>query len=149
MAERAKAVQESFENRQLSTAEALEKLFAEIRKNEQRKREQQEKGLDGLTYFIYRTLLDAGIKEPEEVSKKIKEAFLEHPHWLSSEKELRELRQGITFAVFRVEDDIEKVSALVESLLKLLMKGARGFDHERIKRKRGIQDPGQGMGQKA
>ena len=120
MAERAKDVLESFENRQLSTAQALEELFQEIRKNEQRKREQQEKGLDGLTYFVYRTLLDAGITEAEQVSKRIKEAFLEYPHWLTSEKELRELRQGITFAIFRVEDNIEKISVIVEDLLRLL-----------------------------
>lgn len=125
MAERAKAVLEGFENRHISTAQALEELFKEIRQNEQRKKEQQDKGLDGLTYFVYRTLLDAGIKEAEQVSKKIKMAFLEYPHWLSSEKELRELRKGITFAIFSVEENIEKVSFIVEDLLSLLERAKR------------------------
>lgn len=41
-----------------------------------RKREQAEKGFDGLTYFFYRTLLDAEIDGTEEVRRKIKQAFL-------------------------------------------------------------------------
>ena len=69
LSERAKAVQESFEDRQTETAEALQELFREIERNEQRKKEQAEKGFDGLTFFVYRTLLDAGVNEAEEVSK--------------------------------------------------------------------------------
>ncbi len=44
LSERAKAVQESFEDRQTSTAEALAELLKEIEKNEQRKKEQAAKG---------------------------------------------------------------------------------------------------------
>jgi hypothetical protein len=48
LAERAKVVQEGFENRQTSTAEALAALVKEIEKNEQRKKDQAAKGMDGL-----------------------------------------------------------------------------------------------------
>ena len=75
MAERAQAIQEKFENRQVSTAKILEELLNEIGKNEDRKKEQSEKGFDGLTYFIYRTLLDANVNNAEDVSRKIKGAF--------------------------------------------------------------------------
>src|SRR5437899_1628970 len=44
LAERAKVVQESFEDRQTSTTEALAELLKEIEKNEQRKKEQAAKG---------------------------------------------------------------------------------------------------------
>ena len=70
MAERAKVVQESYEDRQTSTADALAELFKEIEKNEQRKREQAEKGFDGLTFFVYRTLQDAGLADAEEPAGK-------------------------------------------------------------------------------
>ena len=43
MADRARQVQESYEDRQTSTQEALDDLFAQIERNEQRKREQAEK----------------------------------------------------------------------------------------------------------
>ena len=49
MAERARAVQESFEQRQTSTAEALAALLKEVETNEVRKKEQAEKSFDGLT----------------------------------------------------------------------------------------------------
>ena len=58
LSERAKAVQESFEDRQTSTEDALAALLKEIEKNEQRKKEQSAKGLDGLTYFVLCKLTD-------------------------------------------------------------------------------------------
>jgi type I restriction enzyme R subunit len=122
MAERARAVQESFEARQRDTSEALEDLFNEIEANEKRKKEQAEKGFDGLTYFVYSTLLDADIPNPEEVSKKIKTAFVDHPNWYDSDKELRELRKQITFAIYAEEDDLDKVTATVDQLITLLLK---------------------------
>jgi type I restriction enzyme R subunit len=125
LAERAKAVQESFEDRQVTTAQALGDLLAEIQKDEQRKKAQAAKGFDGLTFFVYRTLLDDGIGNAEDVSRKIKQAFLDHPNWLRSEKELRELRKKVTFAVYAQEDDLDKVTNLVDNLLTLLQKAFR------------------------
>ena len=125
MAERAKAVQESFEDRQQATAEVLDELFKLVENNERRKREQAEKGFDGLTYFVYRTMLDAGLDNAEEISKKIKSAFVEHAGWKQSEKELRELRKKVTFAIFSQEDDLNKVTAMVDELFTLLSKADR------------------------
>ncbi len=122
MAERAKLVQEGFENRQKDTAEALADLLALVQQNEDRKKEQAEKGFDGLTYFVYRTLLDAQVPESETVSRKIKDAFVAFPHWKTSEKELRELRAKVTFAIFAQVDQEEKVATLVEDLFKLIDK---------------------------
>jgi type I restriction enzyme R subunit len=125
MAERAQAVQESFESRQSDTAEALAELFKEVAANEQRKKEQAEKGFDGLTFFVYRTLLDAKIEKAEDVSRKIKEAFVEFPNWKKSENALRELRQKVTFAIFAESDDLDLVTTLVDDLFTLLEKADR------------------------
>jgi type I restriction enzyme, R subunit len=126
MAERAKAVQESFEERQQDTSEALAQLMQEIEANERRKQEQAAKGFDGLIYFVYATLLEAGIPQPEAVSQKIRAAFVEHPSWLRSEKDLRDLRQKITFALYAQEDDLDKVTSTVDHLFTLLMKAQSG-----------------------
>ncbi len=75
LAERAKAVQESFENRQASTEDALADLLQQIEHNEQRKKEQAAKGLDSLTYFVLCKLSDDGIPNAERASKKVGEAF--------------------------------------------------------------------------
>ena len=125
MAERARAVQENFEDRQAATADVLEELFKLVENNERRKREQAEKGFDGLTYFVYRTMLDAGLNNAEEISKKIKVAFVQHAGWKQSEKELRELRKKVTFAIFSQEDDLNKVTAMVDELFTLLSKAGR------------------------
>ena len=101
MAERARAVQESFENRQTSTAEALAALLEEVEANEVRKKQQAEKGFDGLTWFVYRTLLDAKIDKAEDVSRRIKgglyriprlEAKRERPARAAQASDLRHLR---------------------------------------------------------
>jgi type I restriction enzyme R subunit len=125
LAERAKVVQESFEDRQTSTADALAELLKEIEKNEQRKKDQAAKGLDGLTYFVLCKLTDDGIPNPEPASKRVREAFTKFPNWQRSEAELRELRKQVTFAVFAEEDDMEKVTATVEALFTLLQKSFR------------------------
>lgn len=122
MAERAKAVGELFENRQSATADALADLLKEVELNELRKREQAEKGFDGLTYFVYRSLLDANVPEAEAVSRKIKDAFVTFPHWKTSEKELRELRAKVTFAIYSQVDDPDQVARMVDELFVLLDK---------------------------
>ena len=125
MAERARAVQESFENRQTNTAEALAELLREVEGNEARKKEQAEKSFDGLTYFVYRSLLDAKIENAEVVSRKIRHAFTEFPNWRRSENALRELRKKVTFAIFAETDDLGRVTAFVDELFTLLDKADR------------------------
>ena len=61
-------------------------------------------------------------RNADAVTKKIRGAFSEFPNWRRSEGELRELRKKVTFALVAVEDDIEKVTAFVESLFLLLQK---------------------------
>ena len=125
MAERALAVQRSYEDRQTSTADALAALLKEVEANEVRKTEQAAKGFDGLTYFVYRTLLDENIGNAEEVSRQIKEAFVAYPNWQKSEAALRELRKKVTFALVAESDDIDRVAAIVDKLFSLLDKAAR------------------------
>jgi type I restriction enzyme R subunit len=125
LAERAKAVQESFEDRQTTTADALAELLKEIEKNEQRKQEQAAKGLDGLTYFVLCKLTDDGIPNPEAASRKVAAAFAKFPNWRRSEAELREARKLVTFAVVAEEDDMAKATATVDALFVLLQKSFR------------------------
>ncbi len=125
LAERARAVQESFEDRQTTTAEALAELLKALEKNEQRKKEQTAKGLDGLTYFVLCKLTDDNIPNPETASRKVAAAFGKHSNWQRSEAELREVRKEVTFALFAETDDMKKVAATVDALFTLLSKSFR------------------------
>jgi type I restriction enzyme, R subunit len=122
MADRAKLVQECYEDRQTSTQEALDELFAEIQRNERRKKEQAEKGYDSLRYFVFTTLQDSGVKNAEGVSAKVARAFVEHSSWREFEATLRELRKAVTFAVYAEEDDLDQVTRIVDRLFTLLAK---------------------------
>ncbi len=125
MAERALAVQQKFEDRQSNTEEALTELFKEVEANEERKKEQAEKGFDGLTYFVFRTLLDNQIPEAEDLSRKIKQAFVEFPNWRISEGSLREVRNKVTLLVLSQTDNLNQVTGLVDELFTLLEKASR------------------------
>ncbi len=125
MAERARAVQESFESRQSSAAEALEDLLKEVDKNEVRKKEQTEQSFDDLTYFVYRSLSDAGIKNAEAASRNIRQAFSDFPNWKQSENALRELRNEVTFAILAETEELDRVTAMVDELFTLLERGGQ------------------------
>ena len=125
MAERARLVQEKFEQRQSSTSEALEQLLAELEQNEARKKQQAERGFDSLTFFVYQSLLDANVPNPQAVSARIRSAFLDHPNWTTSEAALRELRQQVTFALVAACEQLDQVTPLVEALFSTLAKSER------------------------
>ncbi len=125
LADRAQAVQEGFEKRQTTTQEALDELFEHLKANESRKKEQAEKGFDALTWFVYRSLLDAEVEEAGMVSEKIKTAFADHPNWQQSEASLRELRQKVTFAIAAQVDDLDKVVKIVDKLFSVLDRAQR------------------------
>ena len=118
--ERAEAVEEQYENRQVSTQEALDEIRKIYEEDVKRKKEQAEKGFDGLTFFIYRTLIDKGLSKSEETTKQIKEEFVRNPNWKTSEKDLRELRKGVYYAILAEEDDIDKAASIVEELFNHL-----------------------------
>ena len=122
MADRARAVQEAFESRQESTEEALGNLIAAIAKNEERKKEQAARGLDSFTYFMLSKFTEQGIPNPEKVAGKVREAFQKHPNWKTSEADLREARKEVTFAIFSEEEDLNKVTAIVDALFMLLQR---------------------------
>jgi type I restriction enzyme, R subunit len=120
MAERALLIQESFESRQSNTSDTLEDLITIIVENDERKRKQAEKGFDAITYYVFTILLDAGVSEPGKVVEKIKAAFVEHPNWKTSENDLREVRTKMTIAIFSKEEDLEKVTSIVDEIFTKL-----------------------------
>ena len=120
--ERAALVEESYEDRQITTQEALDEIRKIYEDDIKRKKEQAEKGFDGLTFFIYRTLLDKDFKKADEITRQIKAEFANNPNWKTSEKELRDLRKGTYYAVLGEEENIDKAAAIVEDLFNQLFK---------------------------
>lgn len=126
MADRARAVQEAFESRQNSTEQALADLFSAIAKDEERKKEQAAKGMDALSYFMLCRFTEDGVPNAEQVAAKVRAAFDEYPNWKTSEAQMREARKRVTFAIFSEEDDLKKVTAIVNALFTLLQRSYKG-----------------------
>ena len=118
--ERAEVVEENYESRQISTQEALEEIRKLYEEDVKRKKDQAEKGFDDLTFFIYKKMVDNEIKNIEEITKQIKEEFVNHPNWKESDKDLRELKQSVYFALLTEIDDIDKVANIIEELFNHL-----------------------------
>ncbi len=125
MVDRVKAIQERFEQRQENTEMLLEELFQEVRQAEIHQREREGKDFDGLTYFVYRTLLDASVNNAEDVSRRIKDAFATHANWQQSEREARELRTKVTVAIFAELGEVDMVTSIVDQLFDLLERAER------------------------
>ena len=122
LAERARAIQERYEDRQISTQETLKALVVEQQRTEQQKSEQAALGFDDRTYFVYASLRDARVGNVEAVSTEIAAAFVAHPNWPTSQAERRDLRQEITFAVFAEIEDFDRVTPIVDALFSRLDK---------------------------
>jgi type I restriction enzyme R subunit len=122
MAERAKAIQESYEDRQLSTSEALKTLIGTVEADQERQKRQAERGIDGITYFTLAKLTDVDFPNAELVAGKVGAAFVEHPYWRISETAMRDVRQQVTFALFNEEDDFGRVARLVGEIFSVLQK---------------------------
>lgn len=90
-------------------------MLKELETDQARRKEQAEKGIDGLTCFVYRTLIVAGIGNAEAVGRKVRQAFTDVPNWKKSENALRELRKRVTFAIFAETEDLERVTALAQA----------------------------------
>jgi len=122
MAERAKAVQEKYESRQVEAQAALKALQDEQRRDAARKEEQKKKGMDPPAFFVYRELSDAGAAQAEAAGARVQEAFATHPHWQTSENERRALRVEVALAIHDAIGESGQVTQIVNNLFSRLPK---------------------------
>jgi type I restriction enzyme, R subunit len=120
LSDRAQAVLDGYEERHATTSDALDDLLKEIQNDEDRKKAQAERGIDSTTYFVIRSLSDSGFDDAEETGREIAALFSRYPNWQRSERELRDLRQQVTFALLASEDDLDKVVRTVEAILSVV-----------------------------
>jgi len=119
--ERAEAVEENYQNRQISTQEAIEEIRKLYEEEVNRKKEQEGKGFDDMTFFVYKSLEEKKINNAGELSKQIRKCFQDKPNWKTSEKEMRELRQSIYFEILFEEENLDKVVELIDELFNHLL----------------------------
>jgi type I restriction enzyme R subunit len=117
--ERAEAIVRAFEERQITTQEALRQLLEgpldEIQKAEQARRGSD---LSPEAFTIYWLLERDGIQSAEKTARKIGSVLEQHRHWLVSERHEREVRKGMYKAL--LEAGVDEPVPLADRLLQIL-----------------------------
>ena len=116
--EKAQAVVELYDDRRITTLDALRKLEEIIAEINQARKEQAEKDFDVNTFTIYWILKKSGIGKPDAAAVKINEAFVKYPNWKINGEEARDLTTQL-YKILLKETEKEKAIELVEKLMSL------------------------------
>jgi type I restriction enzyme R subunit len=124
MKQKAEAIQENYEDRQITTGETLSRLESLLKKTVEQKKEQAEKQFDDITYFVYLLLVEKKRENPDEIARSIREAFIRYPYWKDSEAELIELRKHTLFALLNSSPAVSDEDAIsfIDSFFSYLLK---------------------------
>jgi type I restriction enzyme R subunit len=116
--ERAEAIQEAFDNRQVTALDALRKVEALIKEVLEARRQQEETGFDINTFTIYWLLKQENVKWFEKLAPIVNNAFLRFPNFKDNIAELRQLKAELYKLLLpAVGKDI--MLGIVEKLLRL------------------------------
>jgi len=124
MRQKAEEIQEMYEDTQSTTIETLTALQALMQQTVEQKKEQAEKQFDDITYFVFQKLKEKKYADPDAIARTIKEAFVKHPYWKESEKDLRSLREEVYYAILGIDTTVsmDEVVAFVDEFFGQLFK---------------------------
>lgn len=116
--DRAEAIQDAFDNRQITTQGAIERIEKLIDEMVKAGKEQEKTGFDKNTFAIYWTLKQEDIKESKKHAPVINNLFLRFPNYKDNPDELRQLKAELYKLVlpFLAKD---KMVSVVDELLNL------------------------------
>ena len=126
--EKAKIVQDNYEERILTTEEALAKLEALVEEHQKKEKVKREKGFDTMTYFLDSLLEENKIEKHEAIAKEMNDAFIKFQNWRKSEQETRELRESLYFILLSTLEDVDSAYKLIENLFNILIKANENLE---------------------
>jgi type I restriction enzyme R subunit len=116
--ERAAHVLEVFEDRQLSTAQALKELEKTVQEFNASQRELKEKGFDVNTFSFYWILHRTGIEDAERLAPEIEGLFGQYANYKQNAKEARDLRADL-YKILLPHVAKSRLSNLAEEIIKV------------------------------
>ncbi len=116
--ERAEAILESYDDRQISTQEALKQLEKLLTEYVQASKEREQTGFDLNTFTIYWVLKQAGASEPEKAAPLIDAAFRRFPNYLYNAAHRRHLKAEL-YKVLLPAVGKGRMVELAEQILRL------------------------------
>lgn len=116
--EKAQVIIELYDDRRITTLEALKRLEEIINEINQARKEQVERNFDVNTFTIFWLFKRNGIPKPDTLAVKINGIFETYPNWRLNSKESRELTTQL-YKVLLKETNKAKTIEIVEKILKL------------------------------
>ena len=126
--ERAEAIAKAFEERQLTTQQALGLLVDLTRERKLAEEQQVYMALSPAPFAVYRELDRQGIGTAERIARQTAAAFEQHPHWRTSPEQEAEVRKALYKALLGdaelQEAGVDRAVELAERLMTLLRAAA-------------------------
>jgi len=118
--ERAEAILENYDERQLTTKEVLDKLKKELEEYYTSEKNLKEKGFDIDTFSIYWTLQKENKNDAEQIAPEIQKIFTQFANAEKNPEELRTLKAELYKIVLeKIEENVDKAKDLINKILKL------------------------------
>ncbi|MGQ9753271.1 MAG: type I restriction enzyme subunit R domain-containing protein, partial [Thermaceae bacterium] len=118
--ERAEEIAKAFEERQLTTKEALEKLRKLVEDYTASREARQRSNLSEEGFTVYWLLHREGFPHAEEVAREVARIFEKYPLWRSSPDQEREVRLAIITALLNAGMELKQANHHKERILRLL-----------------------------
>jgi type I restriction enzyme R subunit len=116
--DRAQAIAQAFDERQITTRQALGRLKKLIEELKGAEAERSGTGLSSDAFAVYYLLKTENAKEPQKAAEAVDRAFHDYPHWRVSERQGREVRQALYKALMGA--GVKRMAEFVEQLMRLL-----------------------------
>jgi type I restriction enzyme R subunit len=123
--QRAEEIVRLFQERQLTTQQALEQLEALVREYLDAEGERRERSLPAEAFAVYWLLDRQHVSGAETVANEMATVFGENPHWRVSGDQARSVRVALTAALIRAGQPVESVGPIVDGILKMVSKAGR------------------------
>jgi type I restriction enzyme R subunit len=119
--ERAEAILDSYDDRQINTQDALEQLRKLLEEYIQARKEQEKSGFDLNTFTVYWVLKQAGVSQPEKTAPLVEAAFRQFPNYVYNAADRRQLKAELYKALLPAAGK-ERMVDLAERILRLQRK---------------------------
>lgn len=138
--ERAEAIAKAYQERQISTQEALQRIEELIQEINSAEEERISSEMNPISFTIYWLIKDQKIVEPKGLSNEMEGAFRENPYFGTTSHQERQVRRKLTSLLIqnmRAEDrleggqagvDIPAISRLVDLLIQTVKRAGEVFN---------------------
>ncbi len=121
--ERAEKIAKAFEERQITTQEALRQLEGLVAEYKEAESTRQQSNLSREAFAVYWLLHNERISNVEAIAQAVEPIFAEHPHWQSAANQEREVRIRLNKVLLQTELG-ERAVDVVDRILGVLKRAA-------------------------